>query len=95
MPAYLIADVEITDTEAYSQYTLEIGRTIQAHQGRYLVRGGDTEVLEGDWTPKRVVVIEFPDSSSLRAWYGSDDYEPLKRLRQRSANSRLLLVEGV
>ena len=95
MPAYLIADVEVTDAAGYADYSRDIVATVEAFGGRYLVRGGRTEVLEGDWSPRRVVVIEFPDAAQLRAWYGSPAYAPLIALRQRTANSRLLMVEGV
>ena len=69
MPAYLIADVEVTDPAGYADYTRDIVATVDAFGGRYLVRGGKTEVLEGDWSPRRVVVIEFPSMAQLRAWY--------------------------
>ena len=95
MPAYLIADVEVTDPAGYAEYSRAIMGTIEAHRGRYLVRGGATEVLEGDWSPKRTIVIEFPSAAQLRAWYDSPEYEPLKALRKRTAVSRLVLVEGV
>lgn len=95
MPAYLIADVEVTDPAGYADYTRDIVATVQAFGGRYLVRGGKTEVLEGDWSPRRVVVIEFPSGEQLRAWYDSPAYAPLIALRQRTASARLVMVDGV
>jgi uncharacterized protein (DUF1330 family) len=95
MPAYLIADVEVTDPAGYAEYTRAIVATVDAHGGRYLVRGGRSEVLEGDWTPRRLVVIEFPNAEALRAWYDSPEYAPLIDLRQRTANARLVMVDGV
>ena len=95
MAAYLIADVDVTDPAGYAAYTRDIVATVEAFGGRYLVRGGKTEVLEGDWAPRRVVVLEFPSAAQLRAWYESPAYAPLIELRQRTANARLVMVEGV
>ena len=95
MPAYLFANVEVTDVAGYEQYRQRLSATIEAHGGRYLVRGGATEVLEGGWTPKRMVILEFPDMAQLRAWYHSPEYRPLLELRQRTAKSTLVAVEGV
>lgn len=95
MPAYLFANVEVTDAAGYEQYRQRVSATFEAYGGRYLVRGGATEVLEGDWTPKRLVILEFPDMAQLKAWYQSPEYRPLLELRQRTANSTLVAVEGV
>ena len=95
MPAYLFANVEVTDAAGYEQYRQRVSATIEAHGGRYVVRGGATEVLEGDWTPKRLVILEFPDMARLKAWYQSPEYRPLIELRQRTASSTLVAVEGV
>jgi uncharacterized protein (DUF1330 family) len=95
MPAYLFANVEVTDAAGYEQYRQRVSATIEAFGGRYLVRGGVTEVLEGDWTPKRLVILEFPGMARLRAWYQAPEYRPLVELRQRTATSTLVAVEGV
>ncbi len=95
MPAYLFANVEVTDPAGYEQYRQRVLATIEAFGGRYLVRGGATEVLEGDWTPKRMVILEFPDMVQLQAWYHSSEYRPLLALRQATANSTLIAVEGI
>ena len=95
MPAYLFANVEVTDAAGYEQYRQRVSATIEAFGGRYLVRGGATEVLEGDWTPKRLVILEFADMTRLNAWYQSPEYRPLLELRQRTAKSTLVAVEGV
>lgn len=95
MPAYLFANVEVTDAAGYEQYRQRVSATIEAFGGRYLVRGGVTEVLEGNWTPKRLVILEFPDMGQLKAWYRSPEYRPLLELRQRTATSTLVAVEGV
>ena len=95
MPAYLFANVEVTDAAGYEQYKQRISATIEAYGGRYLVRGGATEVLEGEWVPKRMVILEFADMTRLKAWYRSPEYRPLLELRQATATSTLVAVEGV
>ena len=95
MPAYLFADVAVTDPTGYEQYRQQVTATIEAFGGRYLVRGGATEVLEGDWTPKRLVILEFADMARLKAWYQSAEYRPLIELRQRTTISTLVAVEGI
>jgi uncharacterized protein (DUF1330 family) len=94
MAAYLIADVEVTDPDLYEVYKKGLPATLAPFGARYVVRGGALEVLEGDWNPTRVVIIEFPDMARLKAWYESPAYRPLIALRQRSARARLLAVEG-
>lgn len=96
MAAYFVVDVvEVTDSAVMEEYRRQVSATIARHGGRYLVRGGPFEVLEGDWTPGRVVVLEFPTLADARRWYDSEDYRGPKALRQRSARTRLVLVEGV
>ena len=95
MPAYLIADTNVTNPERYEEYKRQVSPLIERFGGRYVVRGGPHDVLEGDWTPTRLVVLEFPDMASLRAWYDSPEYAPLKVLRQEAAESRLIAVEGL
>ena len=95
MPAYLFVEIEVIDPIAYKQYREAVSDTIFAHGGKYLVRGGKTEVLEGDWEPGRVVVLEFPSVEALKKWYDSPEYKPLIPLRERAAKSRLVILEGV
>ena len=95
MPAFLIADVEVTDPTGYEEYKKRVSVTIAAYQGRYLARGGATVVLEGDWLPSRAVIIEFPSVAQLKAWYDSPEYAPLKQIRIRTAKSRMVIVEGL
>ena len=94
MAAYLIADVEVTDPDTYEIYKKDLPATLAEFGGRYVVRGGAVEVLEGEWTPQRLVIIEFPDMARLKAWYESPAYRPLIAIRQRAARARLLAVEG-
>lgn len=95
MPAYLLADIDVHDLVAYEEYRQRVPSLIEAHGGRYLVRGGEAEVLEGDWQPRRAIVLEFPSMAELRAFYDSSEYAPLKALRERVSHSRVVAVEGV
>ncbi len=95
MPAYLIAEIEVTDPETYEEYRRQVAPTVEQYGGRFLVRGGTVHGLEGEWNPKRLVVIEFSDMAGLREWYQSDEYDRLKRIRQRSSTGKVLAVEGV
>jgi uncharacterized protein (DUF1330 family) len=95
MAAYLFADTNISDPEKYEQYKRQAAPLIERYGGRYLVRGGDHDVLEGDWEPTRLVVLEFPDMTSLKAWYNSQEYAPVKALRMGAASARLIAVEGM
>ncbi len=94
MAAYIIASVEVTDQALYDEYRAQVPATIEQYGGRFLVRGGASEILEGSWQPPRVVVLEFPDVDAAKRWYFSDEYRPLIELRQRASNGHLLLVEG-
>lgn len=95
MAAYLYADVEVTDPAAYETYRQQVPALIAAHGGRYLVRGGATEVLEGDRVPRRQVILEFPDMAQLKAFYTSPAYKTLIAIRQGASHGSLLAVEGV
>lgn len=95
MPAYLIVDVDVKDPAAYEAYRQKVPAIIAAHQGRYLARGGKVELLEGNWTPKRCVVLEFPSLEHARAFYMDPAYQPLKDIRERAATSTIVAVEGI
>jgi uncharacterized protein (DUF1330 family) len=95
MAAYLFANVEITDPVMYEEYRRQVPATIEAYGGRYLVRGGAVEVLEGGGVPSRVVILEFPDMARLQAWYRGPEYTPLLALRTRSTISTVAAIEGV
>jgi len=94
MPAYLIADVEVHDADVYAEYRRGVLPLVQKFGGRFLVRGGRHEVLEGAWQPQRLVVIEFPDMAALQAWYRSPEYTELIKLRQGASRGTLVAVEG-
>ena len=95
MPAYLIADVEVLDPTGYEEYRKQVPATIAAFGGRYLARGGALTVLEGSWSPKRGVILEFPSLDRLKAWYDSPAYVPLRALRERTTKSNLVMIDGL
>jgi uncharacterized protein (DUF1330 family) len=94
MPGYVIADVDVHDPDAYAEYRKRVPATLAAYGGRFVVRGGETEVLEGDWRPHRIVVLEFPSVEQARAWWSSEEYREPKAMRQAASTGSLLLVEG-
>ena len=95
MSAYVIADVEVIDSAGFEEYRAQVPATIAAFGGRYLARGGAHKVLEGDWSPHRCVILEFPTMAALEAWYESPAYVPLREMRERTTKSRLVRVEGL
>ena len=95
MAAYVIADIDILDQQQFEEYRQQVPATIVAYGGRYLARGGATDVLEGSWSPRRLVILEFPDMARFRAWWSSPEYAPLRELRERSTRSRLVVTQGV
>ncbi len=96
MATYVIVDVEVNDPEAYRAYTSRVPATLEPFGGRFLVRGGKTETLEGDWWPQRVVIIEFPDLAAATAWHASAGYAEILPIRQGHARTNFLtVVDGV
>lgn len=95
MPAYVIVNVDVTDPVPYEDYKKAAHASITAHGGRYLARGGATHVLEGSWTPRRLVLLEFPTPDQARAWWDSSEYAAPKALRQSCSSAELVIVEGV
>ena len=94
MAGYVIVDVDVHDTEAYGEYRKLVAPTIEKYGGRYIVRGGANEVMEGDWTPSRVVVLEFDSVARAKEWYNSEEYAPALAIRLKAATSSLIIVEG-
>ena len=95
MPAYIIVDVKITNPQLYEEYKKLTPASIAAWQGKFIVRGGATETLEGDWQPGRFVMLEFPNAELARQWWNSTEYAPAKNIRQRAASTNMILAEGV
>jgi uncharacterized protein (DUF1330 family) len=94
MPAYIVVQIEVRDHETYERYRALAPASIAAYGGRYLVRGGTCEALEGSWTPPRLVVLEFPSAERARAWWASPEYAEAKALRQNSAETDMLVIDG-
>jgi uncharacterized protein (DUF1330 family) len=94
MPAYVVAEVNITNPEGYKEYAAAVPATIARYGGRFLVRGGKAQALEGDWPECRRVIIEFPTAQAARDWFDSPEYEKPKAMRRANSQGRLLLIEG-
>ena len=95
MSAYVVANVEVNDPQAYSEYTAQVPGTLEKYGGRFVVRGGELQVLEGSPLP-RLVLIEFPSVEQANTWYHSPEYQGILPIRQRNARtSFLLIVPGV
>lgn len=95
MSAYLIARIDVTDPERYEEYKTLAHAAVHAHGGRYVVRGGDHETIEGDIEDRRIVVLEFPDVETARAFYASSDYSAAKAAREGAATGQFVIVDGV
>ena len=95
MPAYVIAEIEVTDPETYDEYRRRVPATLEPYGATFRVRGGSVHPLEGGWEPKRLVILEFPSVEQAKAWHDSEAYREPKALRQRASIGRLVLVEGV
>src|SRR5918998_6739739 len=95
MPAYLVVQVTVRDAAAYARYRELVPPTLAAYGGRYLARGGSTETLEGTWRPTRLVILEFPTVARAREWWSSPEYAPAKALRQRCADTEMVLLDGL
>src|SRR5690349_6290648 len=94
MAAYKIGNIEVLDAEHYPEYARLAAPTVAKYGGRYLARGGATEVKVGDTKAHRVVILEFPDLARALAWYDSEEYRPARALRQRYARASIMFVEG-
>ena len=95
MPAYVIVETDVHDPEKYEHYKAASPGAVHAGGGRFVVRGGELAVLEGDWQPTRLVVLEFEDLEAAKRWYESPAYEEAKKLRAGAANLRMVAVQGV
>ena len=95
MPAYVVVNIEVHDPKRYEEYKALAPASIAAHGGRYLARGGPAEALEGDYRPRRFVILEFPTAERARTWWACEEYARAKALRQASATTDMILVEGL
>ena len=94
MPGYVIAEVTVTDPQGFEKYRTMVPPTIAKYGGTYVVRGGRTETVEGEWQPTRLVVLQFESAARAREWWASEEYREAKALRQRTARSNVVIVEG-
>ncbi len=94
MSAYIIADITIHDPERYNEYASLSPKFVEKHQGKYIVRGGEVDVIEGNWQPQRLVVVEFPSKEHAQAFLHDPDYQAAAALRHAATTSNLLVVEG-
>jgi uncharacterized protein (DUF1330 family) len=95
MSAYIVVQVEVKDAVRYEDYKRLVPASLAKYGGRFVVRGGRTETLEGTWSPKRFVMLEFPDVERAKAWWSSADYAEAKALRQATSHTEMIVVEGV
>jgi uncharacterized protein (DUF1330 family) len=95
MAAYVIVDIEVTDPARFAEYRQHVPTTLAPYGGRFLVRGGTHEVVEGSWRPRRLVVLEFPNLDAARRWYDSEEYREPKAIRVGASRANLVFVEGV
>jgi uncharacterized protein (DUF1330 family) len=95
MAAYLIVEIDIKDPQQYETYRRLVPPTIAQYGGKYVVRGGDCETIEGDWKPKRVVIVEFESMERAKQWWSSPEYREARDLRHSIANTRMVLAPGV
>lgn len=94
MTAYVIVEIEVTDPAGYEDYKKQAPAAVAAYDGKFIVRGGNCATLEGSWQPQRMVVLQFPSVARARQWWASAEYSAAKALRQRTARTRMIVVEG-
>ena len=94
MAAYVFGEIEVTDPALYEEYRKQVPAVVTKYGGRFIVRGGKVEPLEGGWSPKRFVALEFPSMEQALKWYRSEEYAPLIRLRQMASRGKLIAVDG-
>jgi uncharacterized protein (DUF1330 family) len=94
MTAYVVVDIEVRDATVYAEYIARAPATVTAYGGKYLARAGRTEKLEGEWVPKRLVILQFESLERAKQWLNSPEYAPVKELRHKAAESNMVVIEG-
>ena len=94
MAGYVIADVRVTDEALFADFAAGVPASIESHGGRYAIRGGDIEVVQGDWAPPRFVVVQFESVEQARGWLNSEEYARLANILNRSSDTNVILMEG-
>ena len=95
MSAYVIVEIEVVDPVGYEEYKKQAGATVHKYGGKYIVRGGKAEVLEGDWNPNRIVVLQFESMARAKEWLNCEEYREPRKMRHRTAKTKMIVVEGV
>ena len=95
MSAYVIVEIDVTDSVGYEEYKKRAGATVAQHGGKYIVRGGAAETLEGNWEPNRIVVLKFDSVQRAKEWLNCEEYREPRKMRHRTAKTNMILVEGV
>lgn len=95
MSAYVIVEIEVTDPVGYEEYKKQAAATVHQYGGKYIVRGGKAEVLEGDWKPKRIVVLQFDSMERAKEWLNCEEYREPRKMRHATAKTNMILVEGI
>ena len=95
MAGYLIAELNVTDKDLFAEFATKIFELVKVHNGRYLVRGGESQVIEGDWSPQRVVVMEFDSYDQVKAFVSTPEYKELAKIRSNSSTASTIIVDGV
>ena len=95
MSAYVVVQIEVHDPKTFEEYRALVSPTVEAYGGRYVVRGGALETLEGDWSPSRFVILEFDSMERAGAWWSSKEYRAPKELRQKAASTQMIIAEGI
>ena len=95
MTAYVIVDIEVTDPVGYEDYKKLAAETVTHHGGKYIARGGRNEILEGEWRPNRLVILEFPSIEQAKSWLNSEEYAPARSLRHKYARTNMVVIEGI
>lgn len=95
MSAYIIVQVRVHHADAYADYRARVPPTLEPYGGKFIVRGGQVETLEGDWSPERFVILEFPNVERAKAWHASPEYQSVAAIRYQNATSQMIVVEGL
>lgn len=94
MSAYVVVDIDVVDPEGYEEYKKLASAAVNLYGGRYLARGGRCETLEGEWHARRLVILEFENLQRAKAWVNSPEYAPARAIRQKTAHTNMVVVEG-
>ena len=95
MTAYVVVDIDVHDPVGYEEYKKLAPAAVELHGGKYIARGGKTETLEGDWSPSRLVILQFEDSEQAKKWLNSEEYREARTMRHKTAHSQMVVIEGV